>query len=189
MVFRLRYPRWGSQALLVTQGLAGYLDYLEWDISIAETRLFDYLERQGHLLPASLKALRLTQIRHLTELNDPSHPITLHPADPSDMWQVGLVQLAQQGYLLSELLTDAVNDLDPDTYSRLMPLLKGLTLHEYIDALREDQRELHPNVLHQRVTEYMSKTGAVANNYSPFTDATQVTPAWPSPGTGSSMRA
>lgn len=172
MAFRLRFPRWGSQALLVTQGLAGYLDFIEWDLTQAEYRLMDFFDMAGELARSSasgaLQALRITQIRHLAELNDQEQTYTMRPADDTVRCRE-LTAFANQGLLLADLKAGMQHELDAEEYQRLAPLLSNLSLDDYVAAVHPEDQNMHPNVLHARIADYERRTAQVATLYSPST--------------------
>lgn len=165
MAFRLKYPRWGSQSVLITLGLSGFLDMVKWDFDSAEYRILDYLDVSDNQQSNYLRGLRLTQIRHLAELNNREETFTLRPADPSER-ATQLTWMANQGFLLCDLKAAIHEELSAEEYSRLSPLISSLTVEQYINAVHPDDRGSHPNALNERVMYFKQRILHVFNEYA-----------------------
>lgn len=176
MAFRLKYPRWGSQAVLITLGLASFLDSIEWNIDDAEYLLIEYMDMHDHVQSSQLRALRFTQVRHLAELNSREEQFSMRPADDTEQ-SIRLTEMANQGYLLYELLDVMHAELDADDYARLRPLLEGLSLDAYLGAVHPDDRHMHPNMLDAKVMHFKQRIIDVSNQYSPQTQYHIQTPS------------
>lgn len=165
MAFRLHKPRWGSQSLLIAYGLANYLSYYDWDLRNVEYSIPEYLDASVPSPGRNLTTLRLTQLRHLTELVTEAPPVTLRPADTSERSRL-LTAFANNGCLLHDLRQAATAELSPDAYVRLVPLITSLTPESYVAAVHPEDRALHPQALDERICSYERKVQAVAQQYA-----------------------
>lgn len=166
MAFRLKYPRWGSQSVLITMGLAAFLHSIEWKLTQAEYRILDYMDTTDTWQSAQLRGLRLTQIRHLVELVTAQEPYAMRPANNTAQAQQ-LTLLANQGFLLYELQQLVQEERVAQEYVQLAPLLRGLTLDVYVAAVHPDDRYMHPNVLNEKVVFFKQRILDIANEYAP----------------------
>ncbi|MEX2536361.1 MAG: hypothetical protein WD273_12265 [Trueperaceae bacterium] len=177
MAFRAHQPAWGSQGTLLALGLTEFLNYIDWHLDLAETLLSSWLEDAQKRMDDNMLDLRLNQIQYLVDTAtnprnvalqvDPDHT---HPAlaellcalanagvmerDLRGLKQAGKIAIAEQ---LEKPELNWLGDSAKRQLAQSWNQVRGLGAEDSLNALRKDDRDLHPTVLQFQVTKHVHK--------------------------------
>jgi hypothetical protein len=175
MAFKLQKPRWGSHATLVAFGLASYLEHIDWDLPKAEARFQDWHDTATASHDKAMLMLRAAQIKELADLVLRPRVVTVQAtASDEDRAPAALLlpRLINRGLLFSDVRILAGEGPQSPLSERMLPdlstddglrrlyrtrhsELRFVTANDYVDAIEDDARGEHPDVLRRTVLEHV----------------------------------
>lgn len=150
MAFRIQKPEWGSQAVLVAANLVPFLNYIEWDLDNLLTKFTDWHDEQSSSSDKSLTSLEANSLKELVAMLNMPRIIELE-ADA-----VQLVTAGSRTTLMLEFINKGL------VYHQVKDKLEGITIREYVNVLKKDDRDYHPNVIYTRMLSYIIKINQAA---------------------------